>query len=241
MREVFVKTEDNINIAINHYDSGRDEVLIIAHGWYMCKDTHAFLRMSEDFFKSYDVITMDFRGHGKSSGWYTFTSNEHKDIKAVVKYAREKYSKIAILGFSLGGALAIIHAATYKDINCLITVSTPTDFDKIENLCWQPEAFITAFQQFDNRINRNIRLGSPFLYKIRPIDIVQDISPTPILFLAGGKGPTFHPWHAEKLHEKVKQCKSIEIFENDFHAEALYLNSRKKFLDVCNDWLTLTA
>ncbi len=26
----------------------------------------------------YDVITMDFRGHGKSGGFYTFTSNEEK-------------------------------------------------------------------------------------------------------------------------------------------------------------------
>ena len=53
--EIFLKTEDNTKIAINHYDKGRDFVVIIAHGWYMCKDATIFKAMSEDFFKSHDV------------------------------------------------------------------------------------------------------------------------------------------------------------------------------------------
>ncbi len=100
--EIFLQTEDNIRIAVNHYDKGRDHVVIIAHGWYMCKDSNVFKAMSEDFFENYDVITMDFRGHGKSSGFYTFSANEPKDIKTVINYAKQRYSKIGLLGFSLG-------------------------------------------------------------------------------------------------------------------------------------------
>ncbi len=236
MHEVFVKTEDNVNIAFNHYDTGRDSVVIIAHGWYMTKDTKPFLNMSEDFFKTHDVITMDFRGHGKSSGWYTFTANESKDLKAVVDYAKQRYSRISLIGFSLGGALAIIHTAEHKDIDCLITVSAPTDFDKIENHCWRPEAFIPTFQKFDIKENRNVRPGNIFLNKIKPIDVVGEIN-IPALYIAGGKDPTVYPWHAEELYNKASDFKALEIFENDFHAEDLYLNSRERFLGLCNAWM----
>ena len=237
MKEIFVTTEDNVKIAFNHYDSDRDAVMIIVHGWYMCKDTRPFRNISEDFFKNYDVITMDLRGHGKSSGWFTFTSNETKDLCAVVNYAKERYPKIALMGFSLGGALAIIHAATYKDIDRLITISAPCDFNRIENHCWKPEAFIPTFQKFDMWENRNVRPGNIFLEKIRPIDIVQDISPIPSLFLAGKKDPTVHPWHTEELFEKAGEPRVIEIFEDGFHAEDLYLNSRDRFMQTCRNWL----
>ena len=237
MNEFFLKTEDNIKIAFNHYDSNRNTVVIIAHGWYMCKDTSAFKSMSEDFFKNYDVITMDFRGHGKSSGLYTFTANETKDLKVVIDYAKKKYSKISLIGFSLGAALVITHTATHKDIHCLITVSAPGDFDKIENRFWKPEAFIPTIQKFDIKENRNIRPGNIFLKKIKPIDVIQNVSPIPTLFLAGKKDPTVYSWHAEALYEKAGNPKAVEIFEKDFHAEDLYLNSKNKFLDVCNSWL----
>ncbi len=236
MRELFVITEDKVSIAFNHYHSNKDTLIIIAHGWYMCKDAQPFLNLSEDFHKNHDVITMDFRGHGKSSGWYTFTSNEHQDIRAVINYAKKRYSKIGLIGFSLGGALSIIHTATYKDIDCLITVSAPVSFNKIENHYWKPEAFISSFKKFNFKESRNVRPGNIFLEKINPVDVIMNISPIPVLFLAGSKDPTVYSWHTESLFKKSGNPKSLEIFEGGFHAEDLYLNSRIRFMNTCNDW-----
>lgn len=236
MKEIFLKTEDNIKISINHYESGRDTVVIIAHGWYMCKDSNAFKSISEDFFRKYDVITMDFRGHGKSSGFYTFTAKELADLKVVVDYAKSRYSQINLIGFSLGAAISIIHTAKYKDINSLIAVSAPVGFDKIENHFYKKEAFIPTIKKFELWRSLSIRVGNPFLPKINPIDVVQDISPIPVMFLAGEIDPTVYAWHAQELYNKACQLKSIMIFEDNYHAEDLYLNSRNKFLDVCNNW-----
>lgn len=236
MRERFITTEDGVKIAFNHYHSGKNSVIIIAHGWYMCKDAMPFLKMSEDFHKNYDIITFDFRGHGKSSGWYTFTSNEHYDINAVINYAKKRYSKIALLGFSLGGALSIIHTAKHKNIDCIVTVSAPVAFNKIENHIWKPEAFISSFKKFNLKENRNVRPGNIFLKKTNPIDIVMNISPIPSLFLGGSKDPTIFPWHTELLFEKAKKPSSIEIFEGGLHAEDLYLNSAARFIFTCNNW-----
>ncbi len=236
MRELFILTNDNVKIAFNHYSSGRESVVIIAHGWYMCKDAGPFLNLSQDFSRNNDVITMDFRGHGKSSGWYTFTSNEIHDIRAVINYAKKRYSKIGLVGFSLGGALSIIHTSLYKDIDCLVTVSAPVDFQKIENHYWRPEAFIPTFKKFNFSENRNVRPGNIFLKKINPIEVVPEIAPIPALFIAGGKDPTVYPWHTESLYEKAGGPKCLEIFEDGFHAEDLYLNSRIRFMNTCNNW-----
>jgi alpha/beta superfamily hydrolase len=239
MKEIFLKTEDNIKIAINHYDSGRDTVVIIAHGWYMCKDSKVFKALSEDFYKNFDVITMDFRGHGRSSGFYTFSAKEVNDLKAVVDYAKSRYSRVNLLGFSLGAATSIIHTAKYKDIDSLIVVSPPVSFDKIENHFFKKEAYIPTIEKFELWRSLSIRAGNPFLPKINPIDVIQDISPIPVLFLAGEIDPTVYAWHAKKLYNKACQPKSIMIFQDNYHAEDLYLSSRDKFLKVCNSWFDI--
>src|SRR5574344_779669 len=148
-KELFCKTDDNVKIAINHYKNNKEAVLIVSPGWFMTKDSQAFQQISEFFFNEFDVICIDFRGHGKSSGFYTFTSFENKDISCVVKYAKEKYEKIYLLGFSLGGAISLNYAATDKDIDKLIVVSAPCDFWKIENQMWKKEAWLPTFQKFE--------------------------------------------------------------------------------------------
>ena len=88
-----VRTIDNINIAIDHYSNGFDNVVIIAPGWCMTKDSFAFKKIAHLFSKFFDVLIFDFRGHGKSGGFYTFTAREINDLDIVVKFALEKITK----------------------------------------------------------------------------------------------------------------------------------------------------
>jgi len=237
--ELFLQTEDKIDIAINHYNAGRNSVVIIAHGWYMCKDSKYFKAMSEDFFINHDVITMDFRGHGKSSGLYTFTAKEPEDLKTVINYAKQRYSKIGLIGFSLGAAISIIHTAKYNDINSLITVSAPVSFDKIESHFFKKEAFIPTFEKFELFRSLSIRPGNILLKKVNPVDVVQNVVSAPVLFISGGKDPTIYPWHSQELYNKSCEKKSLLIFDDDFHAEDLYINSRERFMSECNSWMSV--
>lgn len=237
MREIQLTSEDNIKIALNYYaKSGRDSVLIICPGCFMCKDAKPFLNMAEDFFEYFDVIVMDFRGHGKSGGLFTFSAKEHLDLKAVVDYARKRYAKIILLGFSLGAATAIIYTAKYKGIYGIIAVSTPTDFEKIENHFLKKEAVIPAMEKFEFGKSPTLRPGNIALKKIKPVNVISEISPIPILFLSGRKDPIIHQWHAEKLFENTLEPKRLAVFPDGLHAEELYRKSKKKFLDVCLEW-----
>ena len=209
MKEFFLKTKDGIKLALNHYDTGHKEVLIIVHGWFMTKDSRAFSDMSQNFSKEFDVIAFDCRGHGKSSGFYTFTSKETIDLKTVVDFAKTKYKKVYLAGFSLGGALVLIHSALYKDIDKIIAVSAPVDFDKIENQMWKKEAFIPTFK--------------------------KDIE-APTLFIAGKKDVTVCSWHTEKLYKEAVCYKKFELFDS-IHAEDLYLDEPQRFINICVQFL----
>lgn len=238
MNERFLKSKDGERIALNHYDQKRNSVIIICHGWAMCKDSKVFKGLSEDLFKHHDIITLDFRGHGQSSGSFTFTAKEPQDLEAVVAFAKTRYEKVTLMGFSLGSAISIIHAASHKNVEGVIAVSAPVSFEKIENEFYRKEAFIPSIKKFELWRSFKLRPGNLFLPKTNPIDVVEHLEDIPILFLSGGKDRTIHAWHGTALHEKATSPSEHILFEDDFHAEDLYLSSPRRFVETCIQWIS---
>ena len=237
MLNLTLKTKDKIDIAINYYSNGRDEIVIVAPGWCMTKDSNAFCEISEMFAKNFDVISFDFRGHGKSGGMFTFTAKELMDIDAVIRFVRKsKYKKIFLAGFSLGAAMSIIYASKSRYIDKVIAVSAPTEFDKIENQMWKKEAWGETFKKFELDRFASIRPYPIPLKKINPIDVVGKIK-VPTLFIAGEKDPTVHPWHTKKLYEKATCPKEYKEYKDGCHAEDLFLHYEEDFSKLCTDWL----
>ena len=237
MKEIEVFTEDKVKIAVNHYQQGYEEVVIVMPGWCMTKDSDAFKQIAEFFAQNYDVLSMDFRGHGKSNGLYTFSAKEIMDVEAIVKYAKTQgYKKIYLAGFSLGGAMAVLYGSLHEDVDKIIAVSAPSDFNKIENKMWKKEAWGETFKKFEIGRFLSIRPHIFPFKKIRPIDVVQNIK-APTLFIAGEKDPTVCFWHTEKLYKKAQCEKEYKLFENGIHAEDLFLHFKKEFSELCLNWL----
>lgn len=238
MPEIFLKTADNIKIGVNHYVNNHDDVVIVCPGWFMTKDSQSFRTISKDLSKNFDVLTMDFRGHGTSGGFFTFTAKEQFDLDAVVKYAKTecKYNKIYLMGFSLGAATSILYSAKHSIIDKLIAVSAPTDFYKIENKMYSPDAWIpTLFQKFEIKRWLTIRPDLIIRKKEKPIDFVDKIN-IPTLFIAGEKDPTVLPWHTENLYNAAQCQKDYKLFKKARHAEDIYTESPQEFIDICTNW-----
>ena len=237
MNNYTLKTKDKIDIAINHYSCDSEEVVIIAPGWCMTKDSNAFCKISKMFAKKFDVISFDFRGHGKSKGMYTFTAKELMDMDCVVRFARKKnYKKIYLAGFSLGAAMSLIYASKSRFIDKVIAVSAPSDFNKIENQMWKKEAWSETFKKFELSRFLTIR-PYPFpLKKIKPIDIIGKVK-APTLFTAGEKDPTVYPWHTKELYNNAICKKEYKEYKNGHHAEDLFLHFEDDFTELCLNWL----
>jgi len=63
--------------------------------------------------RGYDVVLLDYRGYGKSSGAITNEPALHQDVLAVYRYLRQTYrdDQIVLYGYSLGTGLAVQLAA----------------------------------------------------------------------------------------------------------------------------------
>lgn len=237
MKKIFLTTKDNVKIAANHYDNGFKNVVIIVPGWFMTKDSKAFCDISADFAKHCDVLTMDCRGHGKSSGFYTFTAKELNDLSAVVDFAKQRYEKIFLAGFSLGGSLVLMHGALNNDVEKIIAISAASDFDKIENQVWHPNAWIPTFKKFELKRWLSIRPSFILHKKIKPLDVVDKIT-VPTLFIAGGRDITVKPWHTKALYDKALCRKEFNLMEKSIHAEDLFIAEPEKFMDLCINWIS---
>ena len=71
---------------------------------------------------------------------------------------------------------------------------------------------------------------------VKPIDVIENISPIPIYFIAGENDKTVYPHHAQTLFEKAKEPKKIQVFENTIHAEDIYISSPQTFVNSCYNW-----
>lgn len=203
----------------------------------MCKDSAVFRTLASQLATRYDIAALDLRGHGRSGGHFHFTSREEKDVSAAVEHFRPRYKHIYLMGFSLGGALAIVHAAKAKNVEKVIAVSAPTDFKKVENHWFRPEAFIPTLQKGEIWRAFSVRVGNLFEPKPAPIEFVSRVSPCPLLLLAGAKDPTVFSWHAQANFDAAQEPKKMEIFEHSEHGEDLWRNEPERFLRVVHEWL----
>jgi pimeloyl-ACP methyl ester carboxylesterase len=235
--DLYVMTEDGKRIAFVHVKGGFSKVVIIAHGFYTNKDTALFKNMTAAFSKEFDVIAFDFRGHGKSSDVFTWTALEQKDLRAVAAYAKEnKYEKIGVIGFSLGAAITLNEASLHQNIDSVIAVSSPMDLGSINYHFWEKEMWE------DLKLNvgpkgqgKGVRSGSLSLQKIRPRDIIDKISPTPILFLHGEKDWLVNLRHSQFLFARAKGPKALTVMKDAGHAERMFDAFPDQFMKICLD------
>ncbi|OGX32769.1 MAG: hypothetical protein A2787_03535 [Omnitrophica WOR_2 bacterium RIFCSPHIGHO2_01_FULL_48_9] len=237
-----LKTKDRHVISGGHYRRGHPQAIVLAHGFFNNKDVFLFKKLAEDLARSYDVVAFDFRGHGESSGLFAWTAQEHQDMDEVIKYTREQgYQHIGVLGFSLGAAVALITASQNRDIHSVIAVSAPFDFWKIDYRFWEPEMLADLQLNIGPKgIGKGVRPGNPFAEKIRPLDIVDKIAPTPVLFMHGAQDWLIKPQHSEKLFAAAAEPKRLVIIPNAGHAEKIYDSHPQEFMRLCQEWFSRT-
>jgi len=236
-----VTTTDQHVISYDHYQNGHDKVVIIAHGFYNSKQALLMKELGEALQSEYDIITMDFRGHGKSGGLFHWTSKEYLDMEAVLKFASGKYKKIGVVGFSLGAATSMIVASQNDSIASLISVSGPTEFSKIEYHFWglDPEHDLYYTLLGQGRIGKGVRPGPFWLSKKRPIDCVGKIK-CPVLYIHGEKDWLIKPWHSEQLFQKTNSKKQLVVIKKGPHAESLVRKNKEEIIRPIREWFKET-
>jgi len=235
-----VITSDKEKISYIHYKQGHKMIVVIAHGFFNSKETLLLLQLKDSLLDYYDVLMFDFRGHGKSSGTFSFTSNEDHDLGSILEYARNGYEAVGLIAFSLGAVISINTLAKTDVVKSFICVSAPTEFGKIDFRFWNIDFENDVIYNLnEGKIGKSLRLGPFWLNKSRPIDSIEKVK-CPVLFIHGDKDWVIDYQHSHQLYNKAKSKKKIEIISNGPHAEYLLRKYHKQVLSVIMDWFSQT-
>ena len=233
-----IRTADGQLINCDLYCHGHQQVVIIAHGFFNNKDAVLLKELGQALADQFDVLIMDFRGHGKSGGLFYWTSKEHLDLQAVLEYAKGQYKQIGVIGFSLGAATSIITASRVDGIDTVISISAPTEFEKIEYHFWDLDMENDIFYNLtEGRIGKGVRPGPFWLKKDKPIQRVEQLK-CPIFYIHGTADWIIKPWHSEELYKKTRTKKRLSIIENGPHAEYLIRKNKHQTINLIRDWLS---
>jgi len=238
---VTLHTEDGVSLKARHYLTGHSQVILIAHGLSQNKDTKIFRAIAESFIKDYDVLVLDFRGHGKSGGRFTFTAKESRDLLAALHYLDGHYESIGILCFSLGAMISLVTAANTSMVKSLITVSPAVSFEQIHFHFWRIEAFWNLIDNLSPQgRGKGYRLGFPFYQKPKPIEHIAALKELPCLFIHGDRDWIMRPKHSRKLYDAKPGKKELRIVRGGLHAEKLMDQFPTEFPKWILEWFHKT-
>ncbi len=111
LEEKYLTTADGQSIYATRRGNG-DIAVIVAHGITGGHKHGSHARILGWFENYFQVIAIDQRGHGKSSGTCTLSHLEVQDVDAAMNWAKELGAqKIVLVGFSMGAASVVRTAA----------------------------------------------------------------------------------------------------------------------------------
>jgi pimeloyl-ACP methyl ester carboxylesterase len=224
IREIAVRTEDGVLLrGVLFGRSGRLAV-VVGHGVTNHVHKPFVHRILARLARKATVIALDFRGHGRSGGRSTVGDAEVGDIAAGVRLARQRgHRKVATLGFSMGGSVVLRHAALRPgSVDAVASVSSPSrwyvrDTAAMRRVHWLLESSTGRLAA------RALGLRAGPLWPVppvSPVELVDRITPTPLLIVHGAQDHYFPPEHGRALYAAARDPRELWLLPGMRHAES---------------------
>jgi fermentation-respiration switch protein FrsA (DUF1100 family) len=239
---VTLVTEDGVRIDAVHLPGPqpRDLAIVIAHGFTMSWQRPLIWKLVQRFNHAAAAVTLDFRGHGRSSGLSTLGDKEIYDLDVAVRYARELgYARVATVGFSMGASVALRQAALLGGTDAVVSVSSPgrwyfRDTEPMRRVHFAAERRLgRAFSRYvlHTRISS---AGWPTPEPVPPAEAAARIAPIPLLIVHGDQDIYFPPDHGQTLYDAAREPKELWLIPGFGHAER---HTDDALVDRMTDWI----
>ncbi len=223
--EIILTTKDGISIAgwfiptsVKTTEDKPAPAIIILHGYPAEKGD--MLSIANDLHPNFNILLIDFRYFGKSGGSFTtLGTKERLDLETAINFLEERgFEKVGVLGFSLGGAVAILQATKDPRIGAVVSYASFADltllgYDVYAHLSVIREALVPL-----------MKLWMKLLWSVdtsrSPKEAAQNMQ-TPIFIIHTKQDEQIPFRHAELLREALKNNQYAEFYfpEDGLHGE----------------------
>ncbi|MGH8878376.1 MAG: alpha/beta hydrolase [Stackebrandtia sp.] len=233
-------TADGIRLDAVHYPGGHELAIVLAHGFSGSWRGPRTRRIARAFGAFGGVIGFDFRGHGHSSGVSTVGDLEVFDVAAAVDLARQRgYRRVAVVGFSMGGSVAVRHAALHRGVDTVVSISGPAHwyYRGTTSMRMLHRAVETSSGRTVSRFLLGTRISSGGWEPVplTPEAVAHRIAPTPLLVVHGDADRFFPLRHAHALAAAATDPKELWIESGMGHAES---GTTPRLVARVGDWLS---
>jgi pimeloyl-ACP methyl ester carboxylesterase len=179
--------------------------VVVAHGFSGAVERPAVRRAARILARHGGVVTFSFRGHGRSGGLSTVGDREVLDLDAAVAWARSLgFARVVTVGFSMGGAVVVRHAALRGGVAAVAAVSAPARWYyrgtvPMRRLHWvvmRPLGRVVGRVGLKTRIDPNEWTEIP----LPPVEAAARVG-VPLLVVHGDADPYFPLDHPRSLVE----------------------------------------
>lgn len=209
-------------------------VLLLLHGFGTCKAD--LLDVVRAFYERlpYHLLLIDFRGHGASGGGrLSFGQKELLDVKAALDFLSADpvmgELPVGLYGISMGGAIGLIAAAWFSQIQAVVADSAYADFGRtLARTQWLayhiPRLPLGQMVIWATEIRLGCRLS-----ELSPVNFIGRISPRPVFVIHGMLDLRILPEEGRRLFEAAGQPKSLWLTPQAEHVASFYLH-REEYL-----------
>ncbi len=224
-------------------DGSRLPGVIILHGIPRAKPApgdQSYRDMAARFAGSgFAAVVFNFRGAGGSDGDISMRGWVH-DLSSVLDFtsgvSQVLHDRIALLGFSAGGSVAIRVAAEDKRVAAVASVSSPAEFtfvgDTMPAAEWaahfkeigliRSEGFPPSIEQWEQEFK-----------DMEPKKWIGKIAPRPVLIMHGQEDEVIPVHHAKELHHAAGEPKDLVLIPGGKHR----LRVDQRAVDAALSWL----
>ncbi len=233
---------DGTLIRYDLHASNQKRVVLVVPGFWRVRRWPA-LRALAARIAGADVAAavMDLRGHGESGGTFGFNLHEWRDVAAVARdlVARGGFSRVDLVGFSLGASVAVTAAARATDLpwGALLLVSPVADFSLIRPHVnpFTMRRHLSLSQAF-----RRPRFdwGFAFREKIRAVEEIGKLS-IPVTIVHVRRDWLVHHRHAETLYSRAREPKRLALLDipGRWHADRILTSAPEAIEPVLEEFL----
>lgn len=239
-QELWLRTRDGVRLAASYLPGPQDvapgPAVVVLHGFGGHRTKPAYALLAERLSQTAAVLTVDLRGHGRSTGFSTLGLAETLDVTAAAAWLRRAgHPWVGLIGVSMGATAALRAAGTAPsgayDAVCTISAVSRWGLRDSPAMRHLTKAVTVATYRVAYRAVLGVRIAArawpdtspgadPRHWPVQPVEAVAAISPTPLLLVHGQDDHYFGPEQAHALHAAAGEPVQLWLEPPGFgHAE----------------------